>query len=407
MPILYYSQLYAALIVTLYYVFYWRKIPFGQFFNPYSVKILVTGAVVSLVVYSITVFHVAFDMIYTQDYVEQLAFLLCLLYVMPFLCEGDESTLFDRLSEIVIATLCVQACIAVSGFVNESIAAFLIQQQDVYGAVNPGHVEIFRRYNLGAGFFSLPATYGICFMLWMRLYVSDYRTKIFSTYGKYILFALLLIGVILSGRTGFVGLVAALIFLFCTKETLGSKFLFLSKVIGMLLVVVVLASQLVSKSHLTNFQENVMPWAFEFVYKYIDENKLTTSSTEALERMYYELPMDVWMRGTGFCMGVRDSLFKITDAGYMLQIIYGGVFYFLLLVYFQLLFFIEPIRAAWRSRYEKEKNDVFFWVILLIHLFVLHYKGEVIGYNHIIQCVLFVLGYVYLEDKRLNLCLQL
>jgi hypothetical protein len=402
MPLLKYSACYAVVITTFYYLFQWRTIPFGQWFEKYIIKILITLLLVIFVTYALSEFYITFDISYTRGYLLQFGLLVCLVYVLPFLCEGDSNNAFNRISELVIVTLCIQVCISISAFLNDTIASWLLSVSNMRDLLNSPNIPVFRFYNLGGVLFLLPATYGMCLILYVRLVFSNYRTKLFSGISMYVIFVLLLIGIILTGRTGFVGLIAALILLLFLKTSFRSKLSFLLKTMGLLLLLIVMFSRMLPGKQIAMIQKDVIPFAFEFFINYMEDDKLATTSSDALKGMYYELPVEVFLGGTGHYRSSDGGYYGNTDSGYMRPILYGGIFYFLLLVYYQLFYFREPLKKAWRARDEIGRNDVLFWLTALIYMFVLNYKGETIGYFLTYECILLLLGYAYINTNELS-----
>src|SRR5690606_38149554 len=83
----------------------------------------------------------------------------------------------------------------------------------------------------------------------------------------------------------------------------------------------------------------LLPFAFEFLYSYFDEGTLTTVSTDMLSEMYFTIDWQTFIFGDGKYINPDGSYYLYTDAGYMRNILFYGIFGTMVLFAYHLLFF--------------------------------------------------------------------
>lgn len=197
---------------------------------------------------------------------------------------------------------------------------------------------------------------------------------------------LILLGAIASisaGRTAILGLIFGLIYLLLNFKNIRS---FIT-LISILVIILVIGSFLISVDR-NSIQNETLGYFYSYsmepILNYMNEGSLASSSTDALQNMYFPLTEKQYLIGDGRYMN-GESYYMATDAGYMRFVLfYGAIFSFLLYGYFT--YFVSKI-AFFNKRY------LLLLVFLLLFSLALHYKGEVvlfsISYNKVLFLILF------------------
>lgn len=125
-------------------------------------------------------------------------------------------------------------------------------------------------------------------------------------------------------------------------------------------------------------------YSMEPILNFINEGKLSSTSTDTLYNMYFPLTEQQFIIGDGRYMD-REGYYMATDAGYMRFALFYGMF-FSFFLYFYFLFFIYKV-SLFNQKY------LLFFIFLAFLTFVFHYKGEVvfyaISYNKLLFLILF------------------
>lgn len=210
---------------------------------------------------------------------------------------------------------------------------------------------------------------------------------------------LLLLGAVASisaGRTAMLGLIFGVIYLFLNFNNLRS-FVTLALIslifLGVGLFLISIDRNDIQNETLGYFYS----YSMEPLLNYMDDGVLTSSSTEALQRMYFPLSEKQYLIGDGMYMD-GESYYMGTDAGYMRFILFYGMF-FSSLLYLFFAYFVFKVGILC-------KRNALFLLFLLLFSFALHYKGEVvlfsISYNKVLFLILF---FIYMRsinmDRRL------
>ncbi|PPL00839.1 hypothetical protein SAMN05444682_10759 [Parapedobacter indicus] len=381
-----YYLLFPELFVTLFYLIKQRIV--GYIFLGLTVVILLS-CLPGLI-------HGTSDFYIVRGFILQFSLFLGGIIAYPIWMEGAGERQFLRILDIIICCFGAQSVIEIAGFIAPPIAnvIHLFQKEEV-AEIGVG----FRALALsGNPFFDLAAGFGLCYLLFFYRLITEYAGKI--SISQIALFTLLVIGTFFAGRTGFVGLLIAVIYYFIVMgQPLYRKFLqfltiFLLIGLGGLSIYWVLPFEI--QSLVTG---TLLPFAFEFLYSYFDEGTLTTVSTDMLSEMYFTIDWQTFIFGDGKYINPDGSYYLYTDAGYMRNILFYGIFGTMVLFAYHLLFFNRPIRISLSELIARGKigsyNDLLFWLLLLIYTLVLHYKGEVVGFLMITQVMLFWLSLAY------------
>ena len=224
----------------------------------------------------------------------------------------------------------------------------------------------------------------------------------------YLKIFLIVFSIIISGRTGFVGLGFALM-VFILKTVRYKVFInFIRKISVSLFVIYALytLSEYVVPNLYMSINDNLLPWAFEFYYNFIETGEFSTTSSDQLnESHYYELSDKTLVFGDGKYIGDDGFYYGLTDAGYMRQTMYFGVIGIA-------IFAILYLRMAYIN-YTRLSSDYNFIIpSFTVLMFIAHYKGDVFTNSLILNrafymvAIGFILYMLKAEEEKREFLLQ-
>jgi hypothetical protein len=326
--------------------------------------------------------------------------LIALIYALPLLIEeGQELEAFNVASQIICYAFALQGLIHLIGFLNNDFGDYILslQPQDVQDRVfDPGrNIKVYRAYALtGSAFFELPCAYGVAAILFMRLKLIEDGYRYFPKHIDYIIFALILAGIMLSGRIGFIGIILSgfLYFIFVSDPIVILNRIFRRSIV-FVPVFLFFYFFIFSESQRVSFEEELFPFAFEFYYNFRDTGKLRTVSSDAtIEAFYFPLKENtlVWGHGTGS----RELLdiYNFTDAGYMRTLMYGGIPLLLILIFYQYLYFHIPMSIAREDKTRENNVNFYCFLLLFLYMLMVHYKDNALGLQHITETLFLFAG---------------
>jgi hypothetical protein len=256
----------------------------------------------------------------------------------------------------------------------------------------------------GNPFFDLSAAYGLIYIYYFKYIIDEKQSRL--NIKDTLLFAILFVGTFFAGRTGFVGLIIGLFFYFFAPGSLKLKTLSVLKIIAIFTGLAFLILMILPGEVREMVETRLLPFAFEFIYAYTDSGSITTKSSDSLSQMYFPLSVQTFFLGDGRYIMPNGDYYRFTDAGYMRNVLYYGIAGPILLFIYQMQFFRKPIKIIIGkfSLYRKQAfSDLFFFLILIIYVLILHYKGEALGFLGNIQ-VIFLLTCIsyYNTNNRVN-----
>jgi len=139
----------------------------------------------------------------------------------------------------------------------------------------------------------------------------------------------LLISILVSGRSGLVGVGLAFIVVginvFRTKLARWNSIKYTISTVGVMFGVVVIALSLLPQNYII-LLERVMHFGLEIFFNYFESGELATSSTDHLFTMYIEIPQNAWLFGHGYWTDpVWGTYYMSTDVGYIRDLFFFGV----------------------------------------------------------------------------------
>jgi hypothetical protein len=401
-PFFYDTAVLALLITFLYYIAVKQAFPFYQYKSRYTVMILAATVAMICITMLITVIHGRYDFVlYTKRFALQLFMLFALVTALPLLIEGKEDRAFEEALKIICYTFACEGAIHLAGFIYNPFGEWIIRlmpedRKIVETYVYEHNVHRFRFYALsGSVFFELPAALGIASIAYFRQLMMKGRRHP-GYFRSVIVFMLLLAGIMLSGRTGFVGLgIGVLYFLVFMPKATRTKDLLGLGIAGALLVIVFFAS--LSDKQRKSFNNQLFPYAFEALYNWEESGEFFTASSDVtIYAHYFPLKWETVRQGHGVEAAFLP-FYRHTDAGYMNALVFGGVFYLAALAFYQCLYFFKPLNLARRrTDRDERKRDRWFFIILLLYMFIMEYKGVALGSQHLTEVVFFFICFAYI-----------
>jgi len=395
-PVIHYSCALAVIIAFFYYMFFKKSLPFTYFYNRYCFTILAATLLIVIIELLYITLHGNLGTGFYERYLVQGWMMLCLVFVLPVLIENEETTYNEALA-VICGAFALQGLIHTMSFLMpNSVGSFILRIQGRY--ITGQELNYFRAYSLtGAPFFDLPSAYGVACIAFFRLQLIPGQNSL-RGWKAFIVMFFILAGILLSGRTGFVGLgLGLLLYLVFKWNDLSQMWRNSVKITGGFLCLLVVFYGALTPIQQRKITDNVFPFAFEAYYSWRDTGKFTTGSTESIETVhYYPLETSTILWGDG---GIRFEKYTSTDAGYMNHLIIGGVFYLLILILYQWLYFRQPMKMAKSERSKNRNINSFCFFLLFAHMFILEIKGAAIGTIHIIEVLLLYMGVSYLEEQ--------
>ena len=286
--------------------------------------------------------------------------------------------------EVFINIMAIQGLLMLLQFVS---ADFRVTVQQLLGATKIKSVGTFQWFR-GLGV-SLSKNYDFALLqsFGMFLLISKFlRNKmVLLDYAKIFL---IVFSIIISGRTGFVGLgFATAVFIFKTvRYQAFISFLKKASVVIGVVYGLYMATAFVLPNVYSSINNNLLPWAFEFYYNFMETGEFSTDSSDQLnESHYYALPDKTIVYGDGKYVRPDGFYYGLTDAGYMRQTLYFGVIGIL-------IFAVIYIRIAYINFTRLSANYNFIVPSIAFLLFVAHYKGDVFTNSLILNRTFYVLG---------------
>jgi hypothetical protein len=288
------------------------------------------------------------------------------------------------------------------GYLHPPFGEFIMSLKpiEMQAAIRDPHKNIaaFRGYALtGSVFFELPCAYGVAFMAFMRLQLMEGQ-KYIRGHMSYLVFALIVLGVMLTGRVGFFGIALGIgLFFMYEVDPIVIISRILKRAAAFLPVLLIFYFVILSPTQRHSVENQLFRYAFEAVYKWIETGHFTTtSSNTTIEGFYFPLKDETVIFGHGF-NGQNNAMYTWTDAGYMRSLIFGGVIYLFCQIFYQLLYFIRPISIAKSRKDEQEgRIDMVFFILLFVFMLIVHIKDSALGVQHLTETIFLLLGSSYI-----------
>ncbi|RRO06020.1 hypothetical protein [Pectobacterium aquaticum] len=322
-----------------------------------------------VLVYSIVVLHSTYDFSFFKTYINSFLSALCGIPLVHLYFNKYKDKSVDVLFLDLFNIFFVQSLIIVLAMLIPSLKPFVnLFHRDSESAMD---IDIFsgglRTNALSGGlFFGLALSFG--FALLCFLYVqSSLKEKV--SIKKLFYFIMVNIGLMCTGRFGFVYLVSAF-FIFIS-------FGFFKKIRSLFYSVFFIFVSLAILFFFYNyfdavrdvFDNKIYPYFFELLKVYLETGEVKSASTNDLVNMYNINFNDYTLfLGDGLYTGSDGLYYQHSDVGYIRLLLLGGVPLLLYMILF-FLFSINPIKK-YRTK------SVFFYYAVLSFFIISQFKGE-------------------------------
>ncbi|MDC5470099.1 hypothetical protein NRA45_12830 [Acinetobacter baumannii] len=239
------------------------------------------------------------------------------------------------------------------------------------------------------------SAFGFAIVMGLLIFLTFFAYKNNFISFKYFIVLLLLgsVASISAGRTAVLGIMFGLVYLLLNFKNYRS----LLTLISIFLFFILIGSILISIDRNSIENETLgyfYSYSMEPILNYINEGSFASTSTDALQNMYFPLTEQQYLIGDGRYMD-GESYYMATDAGYMrFTLFYGGIFSLMFYSYF--IYFTMKLIFI-------KKNNIILLLFLLVISLALHYKGEVvlfsISYNKVLFLILF---FIYMKSIGIN-----
>ena len=404
-PGFYNSAFVAMIICTFYYIGNRKAIPLTYLFQRYSAVILIGTVILAFYIVLIVFFHHSGDVMITREKRTWVMFMMlgATVYVMPLLVEGKESTAFEELALIICYAFALQGALDLAAYLYTPLGDLFIKLKPEDALLFEDDSEIGNRYrycNLsGTRLVELSASFGVSFIVFY-LVQTKYKHQM-KGWIKYFVFFFIFLGTMFSGRTGFIGFLVGLAGWLIFSYNRIFRFLIrnLKYIIGFTALLLFVFYGLFTPKQRESFTDGVFPFAFEWYYNYRDYGKFEVASAEATPMHYFYIYDKTLTAGDG-ADAWNGTVYPHSDAGYMNTLVLGGIPFLLVLIIYQLLYFVRPIEAALNNRSIREPNkdwkSIVFLSLLCIYIFIIEIKASMVGYLHVIEVMYLALGSSYL-----------
>lgn len=289
------------------------------------------------------------------------AYLFTLLF--PNLIKEEDS--FSIVLYLFVWTVCLQSFFAMVMFLSPELNTVL---NTIFPMpIDDSKVERlqgFRLMGLGIAFFGAGVINGLAMITIIYLYLARRLKHIWCWLVIYMF--LFLIGMLMA-RTTIVGFAFSILLLVVWRPlhipTIRMKFKWGVLMVLMMVVVLGLSFAVID--------EQLLRFAFEFLYNMDERGSLESASTNDLKRMYSIIPttMKTWLIGDGRYNMPDGGYYMGTDIGFYRLIFYGGIPIMLAYYYFS-WYIIRQIRKLGITSLQNT-----YLIFTFLYLVVLGFKG--------------------------------
>lgn len=292
---------------------------------------------------------------------------------------------------IFILQTIIQLIVVNNAFLGEKILYFNHFEPDNVTGIGSG---IRGKALSAATTYHLTMAYGFCFIIYLKNYISEKVS--FSTV---LIGVLIFVGIFFAGRSGFVAcFIGGIGFLFYHSKPLYIRLFKVFKAILILLFIVVIISCLLVyfySDFWTLLNEQILPYAFEFLYSIDKSGEIETASTNHLSEMWTKSDFNYWelILGSGKYSNPDGSFYMHVDPGILRHLLFMGIAGYILLFIYQLCLF-----PTWKMKGATK----YYYSLILLFLIVMEFKGINIGLNKFAFAITLLLSfsYFYLDNKE-------
>lgn len=135
-----------------------------------------------------------------------------------------------------------------------------------------------------------------------------------------------------------------------------------------------------------------LEYGAEPLINYLTVGEFSTSSTTALQEMYFELPSSTLVHGDGVYYNSDGSYYGHTDSGYMRFALFFGL-PISITIYVFYTYFLWTLASVFGNR-------IFVFGLLFTLAFILQIKGDVVAYGVDLTSVLFMFAFYFWAQEK-------
>ncbi|HCL5277184.1 TPA: hypothetical protein N2G40_000393 [Salmonella enterica] len=245
----------------------------------------------------------------------------------------------------------------------------------------------------GGLFYGLSLSFSMAIILYLY-YILVYKFQLKLRY--VFLFTLVNIGLICTGRFGFIYVICIIPIICTIKITRKIKLILFSLCMIVLLCILFFTLYELFPQVKKIYNETIYPYAFEFLSNYQKSGDFDTSSTNELASMYNVTITDnTWFFGDGLYTGNDGLYYQHTDVGYLRLLLLGGVGLNIYFISFTVLMLIPILKSTLPN------NKSLYFSLLLLFL-LSQFKGEamitLVQLNNMCFILCSTISFLYRKD---------
>jgi len=318
--------------------------------------------------------------------ITQVIHFICATFFFAFL--DFHNITFDKLCNAFINIFIIQTIIQCIACASPNTIGLIVRKFNRFDTESViGLGDRVRGWALSAATtYHLSLIYGVAFIIYIKSLINSKKI----TFVQIVKGVFIFIGIFFAGRTGFVGVgIAGLYFIITLKASFKKKIKTFIK--ALILVTIIISSFLTFAPQRIRgiVVDNLIPYAFEFVYSKFESGKAQTASTNQL--------MDMWnrdfddmelIRGSGRYMDFTGKRYYMhVDPGVLRHLLYGGILFYLILILYQILLTFPFIK----------QKDYYIFMLCFIYYFIMDFKGVTIALNKFAFVTSLLFGYSYIK----------
>ncbi len=343
-------------------------------------------AVLAMLILIYGILHGTYDFSRLDSVASNLVTLSCVIFFSSYFynifrneTESNSLLIFSR---YIYYSFSIQAMVITASLLSPAILG-LVQRFQISSDVDRAlKYEGVRGLALAGGqFFPLSSAFAIA-----QIFCAYYLIKKPKMSMLNVLFmAVIGLAGLTAGRTSIIGTFVA-ITLFIYAGLLNGHLKKLVKYLVVSFVFFLCGIVVIAHSKYSDLIFNTfLPFAFEYIYTYLDTGSANIESTSVLSEMYWRIPVAEFLLGYGRYINSDGSTFMYTDGGYMRNLLFFGLFGTFYLVVSQLII----LSMLWRNQDEHLAKVVL--ICLVCMLYLLHIKGDVLLHLVTIQTIISLL----------------
>lgn len=286
--------------------------------------------------------------------------------------------------------------------VQSVIILLMMLSQNFYNLISnlaylPTRESLYLRYG-GARGYGLAAsiTYDLGVVQSFSLLYLSYFIQIKRRIVHVILYILIVVSVLATGRTGLIGIILSIMYMLISD--LKSQRKGMRTLVGIFLILVCAGVYLMSSSD-NSVISSMQEYIFEAFNNYKETGEFSTATGSNIAKMFDSMTnysLKTWIFGDGRYQGEGLYYYGNVDVGFLRHILYFGLAGSALLLLYYLNIFKRGLKLV------KNNQIKIIWVLLFLYLIIAHIKGDfLLGCGMGISTIL-ILFYTFVEEKTLD-----